>query len=373
MQSSKKKIIIGMSGGVDSSVAAGLLIEQGFELIGITIKTYNYDDVGGTTEGDKSCCSLEGINDARIIANQFNFPHYVLDFTEVFGKNIIDNFIDEYMHGRTPNPCVVCNRKIKWEELIKKGMQLGADFISMGHYAKVNFDNSSGRYFISKGKDLNKDQSYMLWNLSQSSLSKTIFPIGDLTKDETRKIAERMNLKTAHKGESFEICFITDNNYERFLKHKNPDLEKKVAHGKTEMNGRIIGEHSGFPFYTIGQRKGIGVALPKPVYVTEINYKENKIVIGKEEDLLATTLFASQLNLQKYDSLKDGKFLDTKIRYKDLAATALVTQIDGTGDGNGKIKIEFKTPKRSITPGQSVVFYEGDDLVGGAIIDEILK
>ena len=363
-----KKVILGMSGGVDSCVAAGLLVEQGFEVIGITIKTYNYEDVGGTIEGDKSCCSLEGINDARIIANQLKIPHYVLDFTEVFGKNIIDNFIDEYMHGRTPSPCVICNRKIKWEELIKKGMQLGAEFVSMGHYAKVNHNKTSNRYYISKGKDLNKDQSYMLWNLTQDSLSKTIFPLGNLTKDEVRNIASKMNLKTAHKGESFEICFITDNDYIRFLKHKNPDLEKNVSNGKVFMDGKIVGEHSGFPFYTIGQRRGIGVAMPDPVYVTEINYKENKIVIGSEDKLLNDKLLANSLNLQKYSSLANGKTLEVKIRYKDKQSPALVTQISGDGNGNGEVKIEFENPKRAITPGQSVVFYEGDDLVGGAII-----
>jgi len=363
-------VVLGMSGGVDSSVCAALLLEQGYQVIGITIKTYNYEDVGGSIEGDKSCCSLDGINDARMIAAKFGFPHYVMDFSEVFGRNVIDNFIDEYMHGRTPNPCVICNRKIKWEELIRKGMQLGAGYVAMGHYAKVRFDEELKRYVVSKGKDIRKDQSYMLWNVTQESLSRTIFPIGDLTKDEVRDIGRKYGLKNAAKKESFEICFITDNNYERFLKHKLPHLEQQVAGGQIVMNGEVIGEHQGFPFYTIGKRKGLGIAHPEPLYVTSIDYKENKVIVGYEKDLYHSGLRASKLNLIKYDNLFGGKELTVKIRYKDADEPALVTQLDGSGNGDGRITVEFKNPKRAITPGQSVVFYEGDDLVGGAIIDE---
>lgn len=373
MNDKNKTVVLGMSGGVDSSVCAALLVEQGYTVIGITIKTFNYDDVGGTIEGDKSCCSLDGINDARMIAAKFGFPHYVMDFSEVFGRNVIDNFIDEYMHGRTPNPCVICNRKIKWEELLRKGMQLGAGYVAMGHYAKLRFDEASQRYIISKGKDLRKDQSYMLWNITQESLSRTIFPLADLTKEEVREIGHKHGLKNAAKGESFEICFITDNNYERFLKHKLPTLEKEVAGGKIVMGGEVIGEHQGFPFYTIGKRKGLGIAHPDPLYVTSIDYKENKVIVGHEKELYHSGLVASKLNLIKYDTLSEGKELTVKIRYKDTDETGFVTQIDGSGNGEGRVKIEFEKPKRAITPGQSVVFYEGDDLVGGAIIDEFFR
>lgn len=373
MSLDKKTVVVGMSGGVDSSVAAALLVEQGYNVIGITIKTFNYDDVGGTIEGDKSCCSLDGINDARMIASQLGFPHYVLDFSEVFGTNVIDNFIDEYMHGRTPNPCVICNRKIKWEELLRKGRQLGADYVAMGHYARLRTDDTTGRSVISCGKDLSKDQSYMLWNVSQESLRRTLFPLAEYTKPEVRAIAERFGLRTAAKGESYEICFITDNNYERFLKHKVPGLETSVENGSIVLNGKEIGSHRGFPFYTIGQRKGLGVAHPDPLYVTEINYKDNVISVGYEKDLYHTTLTATQLNLQKYEHLKDGKNLVVKIRYKDPGREALVTQIDGTGDGNGTVTIAFNEARRSITPGQSVVFYEGGDMVGGAVIESIVS
>lgn len=368
-----KTVVLGMSGGVDSSVCAALLIEQGYNVIGITIKTFNYDDVGGTIEGDKSCCSLDGINDARLIAGKFGFPHYVMDFSEVFGKEIIDNFIDEYVHGRTPNPCVICNRKIKWEELIRKGSQIGAGYVAMGHYAKVRFDETSKRYIVSRGKDLRKDQSYMLWNVTQESLSKTIFPLADFTKEEVRELGRKHGVRTAEKQESFEICFITDNNYERFLKHKLPNLEMEVSGGEILLNGEKVGEHSGYPFYTVGQRKGLGIAHPDPLYVTSIDYKSNKINVGYENELLHNQLTASKLNLIKYDNLLAGKKLTVKIRYKDTDEPAIVTQLDGSGSGEGSIRIEFEKPKRAITPGQSVVFYEGDDLVGGAIIDEAMS
>jgi len=370
-QNKNRTVVLGMSGGVDSSVCAALLVEQGYNVIGITIKTFNYDDVGGTIEGDKSCCSLDGINDARIIAAKLGFPHYVMDFSEVFGKEVIDNFIDEYMHGRTPNPCVICNRKIKWEELLRKGMQLGADYVAMGHYAKLRIDETTKRYVIERGKDTKKDQSYMLWNVTQESLSRTLFPLANYTKEEVRLLAVKYDLRTAAKGESFEICFITDNNYERFLKHKLPTLENDLMGGEVVLNSKKIAEHNGFPFYTVGQRKGLGIAHPDPLYVTSIDYKENKINVGYEKELFYNQLFASKLNLIKYDNLFDGKKLTVKIRYKDTDEPAIVTQLEGNGNGEGRIKIDFESPKRAITPGQSVVFYEGDDLVGGAIIDAV--
>lgn len=369
VQKKKTTVVVGMSGGVDSSVAAALLVEQGYNVIGITIKTFNYDDVGGSPDNAKSCCSLDGINDARMVAAKLGFPHYVLDFSEVFGRQVIDDFVDEYLHGKTPNPCVICNRKIKWEELIRKSVKLGAEYIATGHYARLRKDERTNRYIISRGNDVQKDQSYALWGLTQESLSRTLFPLAELTKAETRTLAERFGLKTAAKGESYEICFITDDNYERFLKFKVPQLEEKVNGGDIVMDGKVIGAHRGFPFYTVGQRKGIGVALPEPVYVTGINYKDNVITVGREKDLQKRTFVARKLNLIKYDSLKEGKHLTVKIRYKDSGDVAYVTQLDGDGKGEGLVKVEFEEPKRAITPGQSAVFYEGDDVVGGAIIE----
>jgi tRNA-specific 2-thiouridylase len=366
-------VVVGMSGGVDSSVAAALLVEQGYNVIGITIKTFNYDDVGGTDDNEKSCCSLDGINDARMVAAKLNIPHYVLDFSEAFGAQVIDNFVEEYLHGRTPNPCVICNRKIKWEEMIRKSVKLGADFIATGHYARVRKEESSQRFIVSRGKDAHKDQSYALWGLTQDSLRRTMFPLAELTKPESRMIADKLGLHTAAKGESYEICFITDNNYERFLKHRLPELEQSVAGGDIVMDGKVIGKHRGFPFYTVGQRKGIGVALPDPVYVTGINYKENVISVGYDKELLHATLTAKKLNLIKYDNLREGKRLTVKIRYKDVDEPAMVKQVEGVGDGEGTVQVQFDSPKRAVTPGQSVVFYEGDDVVGGAIIEAVEK
>ena len=362
-------VVVGMSGGVDSSVAAGLLVEQGYNVIGLTIKTFNYDEVGGSEENEKSCCSLDGINDARMVAAKLGIPHYVVDFSEQFGREVIDNFVDEYLRGRTPNPCVICNRKIKWEELIRKSVKLGADYIATGHYAQVRRDDTTGRYVISRGSDLRKDQSYALWGLTQESLRRTMFPLSGMTKDDARAVAGKLGLRTAAKGESFEICFVTDNNYERFLKHRVPSLASSVDGGDIVMDGKVIGKHRGYPFYTVGQRKGIGVALPEPVYVTGINYKDNVITVGEEQGLLHRSLVARKLNLIKFEELRAGMRLTVKIRYKDIDEAATVTQLDGPGTGEGSVEVQFDEPKRAITPGQSVVFYDGEDLVGGAVIE----
>lgn len=360
-------VAVAMSGGVDSSAAGALLAEEGYNLIGLTIKTYNYEEVGGNAGRDSTCCSLDGINDARMVAAKLGFPHYVLDFSEQFGRNVIDNFVGEYLHGRTPNPCVICNRTIKWEEFIRKATALGADFIATGHYAKVRYDASCGRYILSRGKDATKDQSYALWGLTQHSLSKTMFPLGDLTKPEVRAFSEKVGLRTAHKPESYEICFIGDNDYERFLKERVPELER-VEGGDIVMEGRVVGKHRGFPFYTIGQRRGVGIATGKPVYVTKIDYEKNVIEVGTEADLLHRTLIARDVNLISMDHLDGEVRVTAKIRYKDGGSPATVSQLD-----DGSVKVVFDEPKRAITAGQSVVFYDGDDLIGGGVIGETIE
>jgi tRNA-specific 2-thiouridylase len=360
-------VAVAMSGGVDSSAAAALLAEQGFNLIGLTIKTYNYEDVRGNVSRESTCCSLEGINDARMVAAKFGFPHYVLDFSEQFGATVIDNFVDEYLQGRTPNPCVICNRKIKWEEFIRKATALGADFIGTGHYARVRFDDSSGRYILSRGRDTAKDQSYALWGLSQESLSKTMFPLSDMTKPEVREFSEKVGLRTARKPESYEICFIPDDDYERFLKERMPELED-LGGGDIVKDGEVVGKHRGFPFYTIGQRRGVGVATGEPVYVTKIDHKNNVIEVGAEHKLRQQALIASDVNLIKVNTLDGGLRVRAKIRYKDEGSPATVYHIDG-----GSAKVVFDHPRRAITPGQSVVFYDGDDVVGGGVIDKIVN
>ncbi len=361
----KERVVVAMSGGVDSSVAAALLVEQGYEVIGITLKTYRYEDVGGNTGNESSCCSLDGINDARAVAGRLGIPHYVLDFSERFGVEVIDNFVREYMDGRTPNPCVVCNRKIKWEELIRKSTALGAGKIATGHYARVR--RESGRWILSRAKDDSKDQSYALWGLTQESLGRTLFPLAEMTKSEARAAAARFDLPVAAKGESFEICFIPDNNYERFLKERLPGLQEIVDGGDMYMDGEVVGKHRGYPFYTIGQRKGLGLARSRPVYVTGIDRAANRITLGYEENLQMGGLRASQVNMIKYPGCPVPRRVMARIRYKDPGGEATAVSL-----GDGRLEVRFDGPRRAVTPGQSVVLYEGDDVVGGGVIDEAL-
>ncbi|MCA0446159.1 MAG: tRNA 2-thiouridine(34) synthase MnmA [Bacteroidetes bacterium] len=359
-------VVVGMSGGVDSSVAAVMLKEQGYDVIGITMKTWDYQISGGNTNKETGCCSLESINDARSIAVKHGFPHYIIDFRDDFGDEVISNFVGEYMTGRTPNPCVLCNTKVKWSSMLKKGLALGADYIATGHYAKVRFDEIRQRHILSKGNDPKKDQTYVLWGISQAALSRTLFPLSELTKPEVRELARQFGLRTAEKSESYEICFIPDNDYNRFLKDYIPGLESKVKGGKimTE-DGEIIGEHDGYPFYTVGQRRGLNIAVGKPVYVTRIIPEENVVVVGDDTGLLTTRLLAGQVNLIAWPEIPEsGLRVEAKIRYKDSADPAWIRNGE-----NGLTEIIFEQPKRAVTPGQSVVFYDGNDLVGGGIIE----
>jgi len=356
-------VLVAMSGGVDSSVAAALLLEQGYGVIGVTMKTYNFDEVGGNMENEASCCGLDAFNDARMVAVKLGIPHYVLDLTEQFGREVIDNFVGEYLHGRTPNPCIICNKNIKWGELLKKADTLGAQYIATGHYARVRYDELRKRYSILRPRDSLKDQTYALWGLSQPALSRTMFPLGELTKPEVRKLAEVHGLKTATKDESFEICFVPDNDYRRFLKDRVPGLQAETLEGDLMFDGHVVGKHHGISSYTIGQRSGLG-SYGEKVYVTNIDAKANTITIGRKDDLFHNCLIAKDVNLINVETLNGGLSVHAQVRYKDTPSPANVFV-----EPDGHIRIVFDQPKRAITPGQSVVFYDGDALVGGGVIE----
>jgi tRNA-uridine 2-sulfurtransferase len=359
-------IAVGMSGGVDSSVAAAILVEKGYKVIGLTMKTYDYMEVGGKTKNESNCCDLRAVLDARAVADQLGIPHFVVNVREEFGSVVINNFVEEYLQGRTPNPCVLCNRKIKWGILLDHAKTFGAHFIATGHYTRVRLDAERNRYVLSRGVHLEKDQSYAMWAVTQEALSKTIFPLGTLTKPEVRKIAEQYNFINARKQESFEICFIPDDNYVRFLHERIPDLEKKVSGGNIVWNGKIVGKHIGYPFYTIGQRRNIG-AYQQKMYVTSIDSKTNTIQIGPADELQHRTLIAGHVNWSGIAGLEGSLQVQAKVRYKDEGDEAVVSL-----DESGKLKVLFKQPKRAITPGQSVVLYQGDDLLCGGIIEKAL-
>jgi tRNA-specific 2-thiouridylase len=362
--SSKGRILVAMSGGIDSSVAAIMLHEEGYEVIGITMKTWDYANSGGSKK-ETGCCSLDSINDARAIAVSKGFPHLILDIREEFGDFVIDNFVDEYLAGRTPNPCVLCNTHIKWEALLKRADMLDCEFIATGHYAQVREENN--RYVISKGLDENKDQSYVLWGLKQECLKRTRFPLGHFRKPHIKKMAIEMGFEElAKKSESYEICFVPDNDYRAFLKHRVSDLEERVDGGNfVTTDGKVLGKHKGYPFYTIGQRKGLEIAVGSPLYVTEIVPETNTVILGTDEDLKKQQLSVRNLNLIKYDSVHGGMDALTKIRYKDPGTMSTITQTD-----ESHLEVLFYESVSAIAPGQSAVFYEGNDLIGGGFIEK---
>lgn len=357
------RVLVAMSGGVDSSVAAVMLHEQGYEVIGITMKTWDYASSGSSSK-ETGCCSLDSINDARSLAVQYGFPHYILDIREEFGNFVIDNFVEEYLAGRTPNPCVLCNTHIKWEALIKRANLLDCEFIATGHYANIRSENN--RYVISKGKDENKDQSYVLWGVSQANLARTMLPLGKFHKSEIKQMAVDMGqTELAAKSESYEICFVPDNDYRAFLKHQVPNLEAEVNGGDFVLrDGTVVGKHKGYPFYTVGQRKGLEIALGEPMFVLEIQPEQNKVVLGRHDELERVQAVVRGYNLVKYANIPEGIESLTKIRYKDKGTMSTIVE---NGD---HILVDFHEPVLGLAPGQSAVFYEGNDLIGGGIISK---
>jgi tRNA-uridine 2-sulfurtransferase len=357
------KVLVAMSGGIDSTVSALMLHEQGYEVVGITMKTWDYaTSVGTSGKKETGCCNLDSFNDARQAAVEHGFPHYVLDIREEFGGFVINNFVDEYLAGRTPNPCVLCNTHIKWAALLKRADALGCDFIATGHYVKVREENE--RFVLSKAKDLTKDQSYVLWGLGQECLSRSIYPLGDMLKTEVRQLAADMGyMELSKKAESYEICFVPDNDYRGFLKRQDPGLEARVEGGNYVLaDGTIVGKHRGYPFYTVGQRKGLDLAMGKPVFVTKIIPETNTVVLGEAHELQAASMWVNGVNMVKYDTITDGMEATTKIRYRDAGAESVLNK------ENGMIRVDFTHAVTGIAPGQSAVFYEGDDVIGGGII-----
>ena len=357
------RVLVAMSGGVDSSVAAVMLHEQGYEVIGITMKTWDYASSGSSSK-ETGCCSLDSINDARALAVSYGFPHYILDIREEFGNFVIDNFVEEYLAGRTPNPCVLCNTHIKWEALIKRANHLDCEFIATGHYANIREENN--RKIISKGKDESKDQSYVLWGVSQANLSRTMLPLGKFHKSEIKQMAIDMGqVALAAKSESYEICFVPDNDYRAFLNKKVPGLAQQVAGGNFVLqDGTVLGQHKGYPFYTVGQRKGLEIALGEPMFVLDIQPDKNEVVLGRIGELEKQEAIVRGFNLVKYENILTPIDSLTKIRYKDKGTLSSIVQ------ESDYIKVDFYSPVSGLAPGQSAVFYEGNDLIGGGIISK---
>lgn len=351
-----------MSGGIDSTVASLMLHDEGYDVVGITMKTWDYAQSGGGKK-ETGCCNVDSFNDARMAAVQHGFPHFILDIRDEFGDFVVDNFVDEYLAGRTPNPCVLCNTHIKWRALLKRADALGCDYIATGHYAKIH-QHYNGRYFISKAVDHTKDQSYVLWGLEQDLLSRTLLPLGGYHKTEIRQMAVDYGYpELAKKSESYEICFVPDNDYRNFLRRKVQGLDERVNGGNfIDKFGNVLGQHKGYPFYTIGQRKGLDIALGRPVFVTHINPDDNTVMLGDEEELNKSGMMVGKINMLKYDAITPGMEAVTKIRYKD---SGTLSNLYPEGD---KVKVSFYDQAKGIAPGQSAVFYEGDDVIGGGII-----
>ncbi|WP_347707511.1 tRNA 2-thiouridine(34) synthase MnmA [Clostridium sp. cel8] len=357
----KKKVVIGMSGGVDSSVAAYLLKKQGYDVVGVTMQIWQDDEY---YEGMESgCCSLSAVDDARMVADKLDIPYYVMNFKEEFKKNVIDYFISEYTKGRTPNPCIACNKFIKFDELLKKSMALGADYVATGHYAIC--DKVNNRYVLKKSQDDRKDQTYALYGLNQYQLAHTLMPCGEYKKTEIREIAKKIGLSVHNKRDSEEICFIPDNNHGAYINRK---LNGKLGEGNfVDKNGNVLGKHKGIFYYTIGQRKGLGISFGTPKYVIDINPLNNTVVLGDERDLFKDEFIVNDINFMPFETLDKPIDVQCKIRYSAKPKEALVSPYK-----DGKVKVKFKEPQRAITKGQSAVFYDGNTMVGGGIIDRIL-
>ncbi len=359
----KKRVIVGMSGGVDSSVAAWLLKEQGYEVIGVTMQIWQTMEQA-VLEDEGGCCGLLAVEDARRVAAAIGIPYYVMNFKDVFCENVIEPFMESYKRGQTPNPCILCNRYVKWEALLRRGLEMGADYIATGHYARVrrfaNNDSENGRYAIEVSRDASKDQTYALYSLTQEQLSHTLMPLGEYTKEQVRQIAQEQGLPVAAKPDSQEICFVPDDDYAGYIE-KNSDYHAEPGNF-VDVNGNVLGQHKGIIHYTVGQRKGLGIAFGEPMYVVRVCPETNEVVLGKGDQVFSDTLYASNINYMAVDSFKEGEYLLAKIRYSHRGDYCRVYEKDGV------LKCVFDKPQRAITPGQAVVFYKDGVVYGGGTI-----
>ena len=357
---SKGSVMVGMSGGVDSSVAAAILLNEGYNVVGITMQIWPDMDEG-RRKMEGGCCSLSAVDDARRVADKLGIPYYVLNFKEVFRNKVVDYFKHEYIKGKTPNPCIACNRYVKFDALLQKAVSMGMDYIATGHYARVEYDRSRARYLLKKSAAPDKDQTYALYTLTQDQLSRTLFPIGDYKKDRVREMAREIGLSVASKPDSQEICFVEDNDYARFISESTGSEVKQGFF--VDAKGRILGKHRGIIHYTIGQRKGLGISFGKPMYVLAVNAEKNTVVLGGEDEVYTGKMTAADLNFISIDSLDGDMEITAKIRYSAKEAAAVIKPAS-----DGKVHVVFETPQRAVTPGQSVVFYNGDLVVGGGTI-----
>jgi len=359
----KGRVLVAMSGGVDSSVAAALLVQQGYECIGVTMQLWPEDL---PVENESGCCSLTAVEDARRVANHLGIPYYVLNFADSFAEQVIDLFAAEYLQGRTPNPCIVCNEKVKFGSFLEKALELECDYVATGHYARVAWDEQRRRFILRKGKDAAKDQSYTLYGLTQEQLRHTLFPLGEYTKDEVRRIARSLGIVTASKPDSQEICFVPGGDYRRFLERYAPE---SVKPGEiVDLEGRVLGRHRGIAFYTVGQRKGLGIAGGVPLYVVRLDAENNRVVVGPKEAVQGVRLLARPVNFVAIAALDGARRVTCKIRYRANEVPATITP-----GPQESVITEFDEPESAITPGQSVVWYDGDVVLGGGIIAADLR